>query len=92
MDVIDDREAKRYEARVPGGIAFVDYRLRPDAIVLTHTEVPKESEGHGVGDKLVRFVLDDARARGIGVVPVCPYVAEWIGRHPDYKDLVRASG
>ena len=92
MEIVDHKDAKRYEASVPGGTAFVDYRLKPGAIVFTHTEVPKESAGHGVGDALVRHVLDDARARGLAVVPLCPFVAEWIERHPDYKDLIRASG
>lgn len=91
MQVIDNREENRYEARVPGGLAFVDYRLKPGRIVLTHTEVPEAAAGQGVGDALVRFVLDDARARGLLVVPLCPFVAAWIERHPDYKELVRAS-
>ena len=85
------RKDDRYEAAVPGGTAFIEYRLKPGRIVLVHTEVPKESEGHGVGDRLVRFALDDARARGLAVVPLCPFVAAWIERHPDYRDLVRAS-
>lgn len=90
MEII--RTDDRYEAAVPGGTAFIEYRLKPGRIVLVHTEVPKESAGHGVGDQLVRFVLDDARARGLAVVPLCPFVAQWIERHPDYKNLVRASG
>jgi len=92
MEVIDNQEEKRYEARVPGGLAFVQYLVKPERLVLVHTEVPEESEGQGVGDALVRFVLDDARARGLAVVPLCPFIASWIERHPDYKDLVRASG
>jgi len=92
MDVIDNKEEQRYEAQVPGGLAFVQYLMKPGRIVLVHTEVPEESEGHGVGDALVRFVLDDARARELSVVPLCPFIAAWIERHPDYKDLVRASG
>jgi len=91
MEIVDDGNG-RYQATVPGGIAFIEYRLKPGAIVFTHTEVPEQSEGHGVGDALVRFVLDDARARGLAVVPLCPFVRAWIERHPDYKDLVKASG
>jgi predicted GNAT family acetyltransferase len=90
MDVIDNQKDSRYEAQVPGGLAIVDYRLKEGRIVLVHTEVPEAAEGHGIGDALVRFVLDDARARGLRVVPLCPFVAQWIERHPDYKDLVTA--
>ena len=92
MNVIDNRKDSRYEAPVDGGLAFVDYRLKEGRIVLAHTEVPKVAEGHGIGDALVRFVLDDARARGLSVVPLCPFIAQWIERHPDYKDLVTTSG
>jgi len=91
MEIVDDGKG-RYQAAVPGGIAFIEYRLKPGAIVFTHTEVPEQSSGHGVGDALVRFVLDDARARGLAVVPLCPFVRAWIERHPDYKDLIKASG
>jgi predicted GNAT family acetyltransferase len=89
MEIV--RKEHRYEAEVPGGTAFIDYHVKPGAMVFTHTQVPHESEGHGIGDRLVRFALDDARARGVSVVPLCPFVAEWIERHPDYKDVVKAS-
>jgi predicted GNAT family acetyltransferase len=79
---------QRYEVAVPGGLAFTAYRLEPGRIVFTHTEVPKAAEGHGVGQELVRFALDDARARGLAVVPLCPFVAAFIERHPEYRDLV----
>ena len=88
MEIKDNRELHRYEAEVPGGTAFAAYRLKPGAIVFTHTEVPPQAEGHGVGDALARFALDDARARGLSVVPLCPFIAAWIERHPDYGDLV----
>jgi predicted GNAT family acetyltransferase len=91
MNIVDNAAESRYEAEVPGGIAFVDYRLKPGRIVFTHTEVPEAAAGHGVGDALVRHVLDDARARGLAVVPMCPFVAAWIERHPEYRELVRAS-
>jgi len=92
MDVIDNEKDSRYEAEVQGGRAFIDYRLNEGRIVLVHTEVPKAAEGHGIGDALVRFALDDARARGLEVVPRCPFIAQWIERHPEYADLVRSSG
>jgi predicted GNAT family acetyltransferase len=84
---VDNHTLHRYEAQVPGGTAFAAYRLKPGEIVFTHTEVPEESEGHGVGDALARFALDDARARGLKVMPLCPFIAVWIGRHPEYKTL-----
>ena len=82
MKVVDNRALHRYEAQVPGGTAFSSYRLEDGKIVFTHTEVPEAAEGHGVGDALVRFAVEDARARGLEIVPLCPFVAAWLRRHP----------
>jgi hypothetical protein len=55
-----------------------------------HTEVPEALSGQGVGSRLVRGALDLIRAEGLMVVPSCSFVAAWIGKHPDYADLVAA--
>ena len=83
MDVRDDRERHRYEAQVAGGTAFAAYRLEGGRIIFTHTEVPEASQGQGVGEELVRHAVEDARARGLEIVPLCPFVAEWIAKHPN---------
>lgn len=88
VTVRDNREEFRYEAEIDGLLAVAQYRLRADTIIFTHTEVPEEFEGQGIAAQIVRYALDDARARGLKVVPRCPYVAGFIGRHPEYKDLV----
>ena len=90
MNVTNNEELHRYEAQVPGGTAFSAYRLKDGEIIFTHTEVPEEAEGHGAGSAIARFALDDARKRGLKVVPRCPFIAAWIERHPAYKDLLKA--
>lgn len=89
IDVVDAPDSSRYEARIGGELAgFAEYRRRPDAVVITHTEVLPEFEGKGVGGVLVRGALDDIRAAGGQVVPVCPFTAAYIRKHPEYLDLV----
>jgi predicted GNAT family acetyltransferase len=56
-----------------------------------HTEVILAVEGKHVGSRLVQQALDDIRGRGLGVVPMCPFVRAYIERHPEYADLVSAS-
>ena len=86
VEVRDDPERHRYEARLDGVLAgFADYRLRPGRIVFTHTEV--DVEGRGVGSALVRGALDDVRRRGLKVTPLCPFVRSFLDRHPEYADL-----
>ena len=53
-----------------------------------HTDVAPKWEGKGVGSTLVQGALDDVRARGLKVQPICPFVAAYIRRHPEYQDLV----
>jgi predicted GNAT family acetyltransferase len=80
----------RYEAVVDGEPAgFSQYQLTDELVVFTHTEVDEAFEGRGVGSALAQFALDDVRAAGERkVLPLCPFVKAWIGRHRDYVDLV----
>ena len=61
-------------------------------IALLHTEVPEALSGQGVGSKLVRGVLDALRAEGAKVVPRCEFVAAYVERHPEYRDMVADEG
>ena len=64
------------------------YRSRPGLIAFIHTEVDDAFEGHGVGSALVSEALDDARRRGLEVLPFCPFVNSYMQKHPEYIDLV----
>lgn len=87
--VVDNPRDTRFEAYVGDQLAgFVTYRIRPGVMVLVHTEVGAEWEGHGVGGRLAEVALEQARARGLKVKPVCPFIASYIERHPELSDLV----
>ena len=86
--VHDNSEAQRFEAELGGSLAVAEYHLKNDIIIFTHTEVPEALEGQGVGGKLIETALDASRAHGYQVVPLCPFVAAYIRRHPAYRDLV----
>jgi hypothetical protein len=91
-DVRDNPAASRFEMASGGGTAFVEYRRAGGRIVLLHTEVPEALSGQGLGSKLVRGVLDALRAKGAKVVPRCEFVAAYVGRHPEYRDMVADEG
>jgi len=87
--VTDDPAQSRYELRVEGELAgFLTYKPRGEQISLIHTEMEPAFQGRGLATHLARFSLDDARKRGLAVLPFCPYVNSWIRKHPDYADLV----
>jgi hypothetical protein len=87
--VRDNRALKRFELDVGGHTAVAYYQLAPGVITFTHTEVPSELGGRGVGSTLVRGALEAVRAQGLKVVPKCPFVGSFMGRHPEFNDLLR---
>jgi uncharacterized protein len=91
LEVRDNSEELRYEALADGKlVGGIRYRKEPGVVVLVHTEVAPSAEGQHIGSSLVEAALDDIRARGLRVVPFCPFVAAYIRRHPQYADLVTA--
>src|SRR3569833_4267515 len=91
LPIRDNPERHRFEADLgEGSIAIAEYELSGDRIVFTHTQVPSQHEGQGVGSALIRFALRSARERGLQVVPVCPFFAAYIRRHPEERDLLSA--
>jgi predicted GNAT family acetyltransferase len=87
--VADAPERKRFEVTVDGELAgFLVYRSRKGLLALIHTEVEDRFEGRGLGGRLARFALDTAREKGLAVLPFCPFVNDWLKRHPEYVDLV----
>ncbi len=87
--VQDDPGESRYELLLDEHVVGeILYRPAPNHVVLLHTEVLPSLEGKGLGARLVAGALDDIRARGLRVVPFCPFVRSYVRRHPDYADLV----
>ena len=88
----DNSALSRYELTVDGAVAFIDHVGEGDAIAFLHTEVPESMAGKGIGSRLVKSALDDARRHGFKVVPRCPFVREYVARHPEYQDIVLPVG
>jgi uncharacterized protein len=88
LKVINNAETGRFEVHLGEEVAYSEYRLLQTGILFPHTEVPPAFEGKGVGGALVRAAMAFARERGEKVIPVCPFVAAYITRHPEYHDLV----
>jgi predicted GNAT family acetyltransferase len=88
-DTVHDNPAlHRFELDLNGRTAAAYYQLSPGVITFTHTEVPPEMAGHGIGSQLVRGALEAARAQGLKVVPKCPFVAAYMAKHPEFNDLL----
>lgn len=81
--IVEDPERRRYDLVVDGEVAgHIAFRDHDGARDMLHTEVDPARGGQGLGTVLVRGALDDARARGLRVIPTCPFVARYLARHP----------
>jgi predicted GNAT family acetyltransferase len=87
-EVRDNTAKNQFELIVDGHTALAAYRLKPGVIKFTHTEVPKELGGRGIGSQLAKGALDQVRERRLQVVPLCPFIKAYIEKHPEYADMV----
>jgi predicted GNAT family acetyltransferase len=88
-DVVNNRAHQRYELTVDGHLAATYYKLSDGVITFIHTDVPPELSGKGVGSALIKGALDQVRAEGLQVIPDCPFVRAYIGKHAEYADLLK---
>jgi predicted GNAT family acetyltransferase/glutaredoxin len=88
-EVVDVPAASRYELRLDGRlVGLAAYHRRDGRLAFTHTEVEESCQGRGLGSRLAAAALEDAGRRGLQVVPLCPFIAHYIERHPEYQRLV----
>jgi uncharacterized protein len=92
LEILDKPERNRFEARLEGElVGLIDYIPLPGKIIATHTEVAERYKGQGFGARLVQGMIDQLRADGRLLQPLCPYVAAYLRRHPDEADVVDRS-
>jgi predicted GNAT family acetyltransferase len=90
LQISDNRDAHRLEGYVGAELAgFIDYHVQPGLLTILETEVHQAFEGRGVGSRLIAAALEDARGRGMQVLPICPFATAYIHRHSEYADLLR---
>ncbi len=92
ITVRDNTGSRAYEALLDGTVVgTLIYEHEGPRLVLTHTIVEPDHRHHGIGTRLARGALDDARAKGAPVTVFCDFVVSFIDAHPDYADLVDAA-
>jgi predicted GNAT family acetyltransferase len=90
IEVIDNPEQSQYEVRLDGQqVGFAAYnRSGNDEVLLPHVEVRTEFHRQGIGSALAKGALDDIRSQGLRAVPLCPFIVDYVARHPEYQNLV----
>jgi predicted GNAT family acetyltransferase len=88
-ELIDNEERRQYEFHVEKYTPKIEYMKSTNGeIYLTHTEVPTQLGGKGIGSQLVEKALKDIEKQGLRLVPLCPFVAGYIHKHPEWKRIV----
>ena len=89
ITVHDDGEHDRYVVEVDGKVAgYTVYHIRGGRHFFVHTEIKLRFGGHGVGSVLARYALDDVKAKGGMIIPICPFIRAFVDKHPEYESLV----
>ena len=86
--LIDNSDQKRFEFHIGSEVAVADYRINGNEISLPYVGVPKELEGQGIASALVLAVLKNIEARKLKLIPLCPFVVNYVQRHPEWKKLL----
>jgi predicted GNAT family acetyltransferase len=87
--VRDNPDQKRFEAKIGDHVAVAEYMYSGERIIFTHTGVPEALRGQGIADKLIHAALEQVKERRLGVVALCPFVAAYIVKHPEYQPLLQ---
>ena len=78
----------RFEIESDGNVAYLEYALAGKVLELIHTEVPDSMRGRGVASELAQSALQWAREHDVKVDVICPLVAGYLRKHPEYSDLL----
>ena len=85
--VRDNKARQRFELDAEGALAFANYRLAQDTVIITHTETPPALRGRGIASELVKGALELIRADGHKVVAGCSFVVDYLQRHREFADI-----
>jgi predicted GNAT family acetyltransferase len=86
--VRDEPQRNRFVLNLAEGEAFATYRRVDDYLIISHTEVPRASRGLGIGSQLAKALFGHARQHNQRIVPACSFIADWVGHHPEYHDVL----
>lgn len=79
----------RYVATIEGHEAEITFsRASPKLVIVDHTGVPDALRGRGVGQALALHAIEDARAGGWKIMPLCPFFKAQVERHPEWRDVI----
>jgi predicted GNAT family acetyltransferase len=89
LKIINNKELSRFETELNGEVAYLEYKLLHDNLVIIHTFAPISMRGKGVSSSLARFALEYAIENELRVTVYCPFVKDYLKKHPEYKTKLK---
>ncbi|WP_338876802.1 GNAT family N-acetyltransferase [Spirosoma sp. SC4-14] len=87
--VRNNRHHHRFELEIDGKLSIIAYQdIDDQTLAVVHTEVDRSLEGKGVGSRLVAGMLSYVESHDLKIVPLCPFVAAYLERHPEWSHVV----
>jgi predicted GNAT family acetyltransferase len=87
--IVHSGQRHRFEIHLGGDVIGSSYyRLESGRRVFTHTEVDPEHQGRGLANLLIEYALNDTRAAGLRIVALCPTVAAYVTKHPEFDEIL----
>lgn len=82
----------RYVVKGPDGAEaeMTFSKVGESQTIIDHTGVPDVFRGQGVGAMLVARAVEDARAAGKKIIPLCPFAAAQFRRHAEWADVLKS--
>jgi len=87
-EITNNEQNMRFELKLEGQVAFLEYRYKKGNLALMHTEVPAVLEGKGLGSALAKYAFQFAKQNNLPVLVYCPFVSSFLKRHPEYEQQV----
>jgi len=88
LTIVNNEQQQQFQVRVDDDLAYLEYRLYKGDIALMHTEVPDRLAGRGIASALAEYAIKYAREHKTPVMVYCPFVASWLKKHPENRDVL----
>jgi predicted GNAT family acetyltransferase len=88
MTVTDNTALQRFELEENGLVAFANYRRSSSQVTIPHVEAPPALRGKGTAGRLMKGIVEKARAEGFKIRPTCSYAVLWFGQHKNSSDVL----
>lgn len=86
--LIKNTDKSCFELATGDFTTFIEFKEHGKKIWLIHTEAPEELKGKGSATAIIEKTLTYIEENGYKLIPLCPFVAAYLKRHPEWTRVV----